>query len=47
MTRKCHSPELIAAVLRRVEVGIPIAELRRKAWRTAQEKQTCQPASKR
>ena len=31
MARKRHSPELIAAVLRRVETGVPIAELARKA----------------
>jgi transposase-like protein len=31
MGRKRHSPESIAAVLRRVEGGIPIAELARKA----------------
>jgi putative transposase len=31
MARKRHSPESIAAVLRRVEAGVPIAELARKA----------------
>jgi|HubBroStandDraft_6_1064221.scaffolds.fasta_scaffold00003_4 putative transposase len=31
MARKRHSPESIAAVLRRKEAGIPIAELARKA----------------
>jgi putative transposase len=31
MARKRHSPESIAAVLRRVEAGVPIAELGRKA----------------
>lgn len=30
--RKRHSPEWIATVLRRVEAGIPIAELARKNW---------------
>lgn len=31
MARKRHSPDSIAAVLRRVEAGVPIAELARKA----------------
>jgi putative transposase len=31
MARKRHSPESIAAVLRRIEAGIPIAELAGKA----------------
>lgn len=30
MARKRHSPESIAAVLRRAEAGVPIAELARK-----------------
>ena len=31
MARKRHSPESIAVVLRRVEAGVPIVELARKA----------------